>query len=299
MSRDPRLTPARADLAAAHLKGEVSAERYVSGVVKQVITPVAPLHERPDAAARLETQALLGECVTVFDERDGWAWVQNRGDCYVGYMPADALGDTIVAPSHRVATLRTIEFAAPDVKSPLRRFLSLNAKVTLSDHEGAFMRTSAGAWLPAAHLAPINAAAPDFVAVAEQFLGTPYFWGGKDSFGLDCSGLVQASLEAAGLAAPRDADQQEAALGEPAPCAVHEARRGDLIFWDGHVAIVCAKGEILHANAFHMKVAVEPLAAALKRIASVAGAPTSLRRMPGPRSGKVDTGFPSESGSSI
>ncbi len=138
----------------------------------------------------------------------------------------------------------------------------------------------AGGCVPAQHLAPADTSEPDFVAVAERFVGVPYLWGGKTSLGLDCSGLVQVSLNAAGIACPRDSDMQERALGAPLePAGATAFRRGDLIFWTGHVAIVRDADTLVHANAFHMAVAIEPTAAAVARIAASGSAVASVRRL--------------------
>jgi cell wall-associated NlpC family hydrolase len=132
-------------------------------------------------------------------------------------------------------------------------------------------------YLPARHLAPLDRVEPDFVAVAERFLGTPYLWGGKTNNGVDCSGLVQVALAACGMPCPRDSDMQERALG--APVALADSRRGDLLFWKGHVAIVRDAATLLHANAFHMMVAVEPIAEALARIEAAGSPVTSVKRL--------------------
>jgi cell wall-associated NlpC family hydrolase len=132
-------------------------------------------------------------------------------------------------------------------------------------------------FLPASHLAPLDHRETDFVAVAERFLGTPYLWGGKTNYGLDCSGLVQLALTACGIRCPRDSDMQERALG--ALVDMKNLRRGDLVFWKGHVAIVRDPKTFLHANAFHMAVAVEPIAEAIARIAGAGSEVTSVKRL--------------------
>ncbi|MGE0044633.1 MAG: C40 family peptidase [Hyphomonadaceae bacterium] len=279
MSRDARLTPARADIAAAHLKGTVDAARFVEGAPHQTIVPAAALRETQRDDARLETQILFGETFIVYDARDGWSWGQNAGDGYVGYVRSEAFATLAIAPTHRVNTLRTIAFAAPDVKAPPLFFLSLNAKVTPDEVSERFVRVARGGWMIGAHLDPIDAHEDDFVAVAERFAGTPYLWGGKDSLGIDCSGLVQTSLERAGRQSPRDSDMQEEALGRAIPLDFSALQRGDLVFWDGHVGIMRDAARLLHANAHHMKVESEPLEQAMARIEPIAGPVRTIRRL--------------------
>lgn len=278
MTLDPRLTPARPDLASAALKGQVEAARYVEGDLRRVAVPVAPLRRRPASDAPLETQALFGETVRVFeDDPEGWSWVQLEADRYVGYLPTEALAAQGAAPTHTVRALRTFLFPGPDIKLPPREALVLGSKVAVREVRGGFAVTPDG-FLPIVHLAEPAEREGDFVAVAARFLGVPYLWGGRSSLGLDCSGLVQTALAATGVAAPRDSDMQEAALGEALPLDA-EPRRGDLLFWPGHVGIVEAADTLLHANAFHMAVAREPLAEALARIAAAGLALRSIRRL--------------------
>lgn len=263
---DPRLTPARADRAAAHLRGIVSAPLYVDGAPHRVAEPVAPLRRAPSSGAPLETEALLGEAVTVYDsDGEGWSWVQLEADGYVGYLPTDSLVPEIGTPTHRVTAPRTFLFPGPDIKLPPLATLPFGARLEVREADEKFVRL-AGGFVFARHVAPLGTAEGDMVEVATRFIGTPYLWGGRSAFGIDCSGLVQTALAACGLPCPRDSDMQEAALGTPIDPA-GPFQRGDLLFWPGHVAIVEAPDLLLHANAFHMNVAREPLGPALARIA--------------------------------
>lgn len=281
LALDPRLTPARPDLAAAYLRGKVEAPRYVDGRAAQVVTASAPLRRSPRADAPLETEALFGESLTVYDETDGWAWVQLNRDKYVGYLPEASLG----APSgstHRVAALRTHAYPGPAIKTPPRMALSLGAQVKIVRRDGDFAISQDGLYLWSRHLVELEVREPDAVAIAERFLETPYLWGGRTSEGVDCSGLIQTALTAAGLAAPRDSDMQEATLGEPVVIDDPKAplTRGDLVFWKGHVGIMRDPRTLLHANGFHMKTVSEPLIEARDRIAAGGGGEvTSVRRL--------------------
>jgi cell wall-associated NlpC family hydrolase len=275
---DPRVTPARADLAAKYLEGKVAAPRYAEGRVMEVIEPQAPLRREPRPDASLETEALKGERVTVYDINDeGWAWGQLAADHYVGWLPANALAAPSAAPTHKVAALRTLVFPGPSIKLPPTEALPLGASLAIARVEDRLAVTSTGGYVPAAHLTRVAEYESDFVAVAERFVGTPYLWGGKTSLGIDCSGLVQIALTACGIACPRDSDMQEAALG--AAAEVSSLNRGDLVFWKGHVAIARGEASLLHANAFHMAVAIEPTADAIARIREAGNEVTSVRRI--------------------
>jgi cell wall-associated NlpC family hydrolase len=277
---DPRLTPARADLAAKHLEGKVKAARFVEGRVYEVIEPQAPLRREPQPDAPLDTEALKGERVTIYDGNgEGWAWGQLASDGYVGWLPDNALTPPGAAPTHKVTALRTLVFPGPSIKQPPREALPLGARLAIARIEDRMAVTSSGAYVPAAHLAPLDRNETDFVAVAERFLGTPYLWGGKTAFGLDCSGLVQVALTACGVSCPRDSDMQETALGTAVPADPSALSSGDLIFWKGHVAIVRDRDSLLHANAHHMAVAIEPIAQTVVRIRNAGSEITSIRRM--------------------
>ena len=281
---DPRRHAYRCDLAAEPLRGLVEARRFVKGEPRQVAAPSLPLRREPRFDATLDTEALCGEILTIYDESEGWAWVQLSRDGYVGYMPSEGLTQRLVAPTHRISALRTYVYPEPDGKTPPLALLSLNSGVAARGDDGKFLALEGGGYVVASHAAPIGAAEPDFVAVAEGFLGTPYLWGGRTSIGLDCSGLVQLALEAAGRAAPRDADMQAQELGRAIDWRKGASlRRGDLVFWEGHVGIMTTAKDFLHANAFHMAVAAEPFARALKRIKAAGYEVTCVRRLPGSR----------------
>ena len=228
----------------------------------------------------METEALHGEAATVYDEADGWSWAQHTRDSYVGYLPTSALG-TWQAPTHRVAALRTHAYPGPSIKRPPGFAISLGAWLSIERIDGDFAVADDGLHYFSRHLAPAASWDPDFVAVAEQFVDSPYLWGGRTSEGIDCSGLVQAALSAAGVAAPRDSDLQEAELGSPLPEGAPQGlRRGDLIFWKGHVGVLRDSATLLHASGWHMKVVSEPLRGAAERIAANGGGPiTSIRRL--------------------
>ena len=276
---DPRLTPARQDLAAKPLEGQVVAARYVSGTDKRVVVPQTGLWRAPRTDAGLENELLLGEGFAVYEEREGWAWGQTQHDGYVGYLAADALGpDTGPAATHKVTTPRTLAFPTPDWKVTPLMALPREARVTVAGNVGnGFLRLVSGAFVFAGHLAPLDACAKSAADVALEFLGAPYLWGGRTSLGLDCSGLVQIAFAAIGAALPRDTDLQAAVPAEA--IRVEELRRDDLVFWDGHVGIMLDGTNIVHANAYHGKVETEPLADAITRITPVAGAVTAFRRL--------------------
>ncbi len=277
---DPRRHAYREGLAAVSLKDHVKAARYVEGEHRQLTVPVLPVRREPRADATLDTEALFGETLTVFDENEGWAWVQLARDRYVGYMPSEGLARAVTTATHRVAALRTYLYPRPDIKSPPLVLLSLNALLAAAAEEGRFLALENGGFVVADHARKLDMPATDFVAVAQSFLGTPYLWGGRTSLGIDCSGLVQLASEAAGLAAPRDTDMQAAELGRPIDWLGGAAlARGDLVFWEGHVGIMASGSELLHASAHHMAVVVEPFAVAKARIAATGGDILGVRRL--------------------
>jgi cell wall-associated NlpC family hydrolase len=281
VSLDARRTPVRGDIAARHLEGEVDAERFVEGEELEVYDPILPVRREPSHGAALDTEALKGERVMIYDRTvEGWAWGQLLRDGYVGWLPDAALVRPRTTPTHKIAALRTFAFPGPSIKLPPVETLPLGAQLEITREHDAFAITVQQHFIPLAHIAPLDAFERDFVAVAERFVGTPYLWGGRTSLGVDCSGLVQTALAACGIEAPRDSDMQEAELGDAlTEVELDYLARGDLIFWKGHVAIVRDNDTILHANAFHMAVTIEETSEALQRIQKSAGKITKVKRL--------------------
>ncbi len=278
-SYDPRITPARPDLAASHLASKVTAARFVDGRVHEIAEAQAPLRRSPSPDASLETEALKGERVAIYDSNEeGWSWGQLETDGYVGWLPTATLRDPGRPKTHRVAVPRTLVFPGPSIKLPPLEALSLGCRLAITRVDGALAVTDTNGFVPDCHLKPLDVPESDFIAVAEQFLGVPYLWGGKTSLGLDCSALVQIALTACGMSCPRDSDMQERALGSAVAPDIATLQRGDLVFWKGHVAIARDATTLIHANAFHMAVAVEPVMDAIARIRATGSEVTGVRR---------------------
>ncbi|MBW8638079.1 C40 family peptidase [Hoeflea sp. WL0058] len=281
---DKRLNAYRADLADSRLRNVVDAAAYVTGAPAVIVAPVSNIHARPDKASECVSQSLYGETVRVFEEKDRWRWIQCDADGYVGYVAAEDVGETQTEPTHMVVVPRTFLYDGADLRHRVEASLSMGSRLKIngtSETRGTqYAMTQDGFAVIASHVAPLDRREADYVAVAERFLETPYLWGGRSGFGLDCSGLVQLAMAMAGLKAPRDTDMQAAGVGDavdPGP-DYGALRRGDLVFWKGHVAIMRDRESILHASGHTMIVKEEPLADAVSRIAHLYGPPTGFRR---------------------
>jgi cell wall-associated NlpC family hydrolase len=278
---DKRRHAYREDLAADSLREAVPAPRYAAGERWQVVHSAAQLRARPDPNAPWTTEALFGEVVTVYDRKDGWAWGQLESDGYVGYLREGALSNRVAPVTHTVRALGTFIYPEPDIKSPPYLHVSMTAALSIAVEGPVFCRLDDGRYIPSRHVIEGGRHAPDYVAVAERFVGAPYVWGGKTRLGLDCSGLVQVATHAAGRPCPRDSDMQQAEVGSDIAFteALDTLERGDLVFWKGHVGIMTDAFMLLHANAHHMAVVIEPLHAAASRN-TAAGAPIAAVRRP-------------------
>lgn len=283
-ARDSRLHAFRPDLADARLKGEVAAERFVIGRPARISVPVADVRKAPRPDAGVNTQLLYGDDVQVFEETEGFAWLQAERDGYVGYVSAGDLAPRGPEPTHVVTALRTFVYPGPDMKFPRSSALSLGSRVAVTGHAETrgtnYALLPSGEAIVAQHLAPVGTKADDFVSVAERLIDTPYLWGGFSAFGIDCSGLVQLSMRMSGRDVLRDSDMQEASLGAlvDAGADFSELQRGDLVFWKGHVAIMTDASMMIHANGHTMTVAREGLREAIDRIGYLYGGPTVFRR---------------------
>lgn len=269
---DRRLTPANPRAALASLRGRVDAEHFVTGEAAGVAVPLADLLAAPEGAR--DRQLLLGDAVTVIDRHGGWAFVQAAKDGYCGYLPEPALGPD-VTPTHWVAVPASHAYSGPKVQAPEVMALSIGARLVVTGASGSFAETPQG-FVPLVHLRRLGDWHHDPAAVAESLLGTPYLWGGNSRAGMDCSGLVQLAFHACGLPCPGDSDMQQSlghALPEHAPL-----RRGDLLFWKGHVALALDHDRLIHANGHSMSVTIEDAEACIARIAAQGGGPVTARR---------------------
>jgi cell wall-associated NlpC family hydrolase len=278
---DRRLHAYRPDLAEASLEGKVEALRYVSGTPSRIAVPVAPLRPQPDHSRGIDTELLFGEDVMVFDRADGWCWIKASSDGYVGYLPEAMLSEAGAEPTHVVTVQRTFLYPEPELRKPHKSVLSMASRVRVVGEAEArgnhYVVLEDGTAIFDKHVQPIGAGRDDdYVEIASRFMKTPYLWGGRSGLGVDCSGLVQLALLMTGRSAPRDTDMQAVGLGEVIDRS--ELRRGDLVFWKGHVAIMEDPETIIHANGHTMTVARENFEAAVQRIGWLYEQPTGYRR---------------------
>ncbi len=296
---DPRETPFNGRVAHVSLKGKVEAELFTEGELRHVYYKPVDIRDAP-LGNRLR-QLNVGEAFCVLEESANHAFGIRMLDGYVGWASAAFLSRNDVAYTHQVVSQRAAFLSSDDVKRTKASdeyLLPFGALVSEFEHPNPAHRQSArsAGWLlckehhgkkiPEAryvrlsNIAPIGQPIDDPATVAELLLHTPYLWGGNTAFGIDCSGLVQAALLACGIPCPGDSDQQEAQVGSTlAPESA--LMRGDLIFWKGHVAMMFDPDTIIHANAHHMAVAIEPFETARARIEASGGGPvTSIKRLP-------------------
>lgn len=278
---DERLTLMRGGVAARALEGVVPAAEYRDTLARQCAAPATGIRKGPAADAELGDQLLFGEIFDVLLEEGEASLGQARRTGYVGWVDTEALHSPVEAPTHRVHALRTYAFARPDITSRPIGLYSMNALVTVEARDGRFAKAVGSGWFLEAHLAPVGLAlSTDPAAIAESFLGAAYLWGGRESLGLDCSGLVQQALAACGKACPRDTDMQEAEVGTEIDRSA--LRRGDLVFWPGHVSMMLDETRMVHANGYHLAVVIETLPDALVRIRDGGGKPpSSYKRVQG------------------
>jgi len=273
---DTRITPIRRDLASTAYKAIVKRKKYVTAKLATVKSAFTPLYS--NKGSKLSTQLLYGEECDVFETKNGWSWIQSRRDNYVGYTPTINLTRKIYKPNSKVISLRTVIYTKPDIKSVTKGYLSFNSLVEVIEIKGKYSLIKNLGWCPSLDLVKIKSSKFNHIDLSKQYLDTPYLWGGRDSMGIDCSGLVQNLHQINNRPFPRDTDMQEIFVTNEVKYE-KDLKAGDLVFWKGHVAMMIDNSNIIHANAFHMKTAIEPLSTAKKRILKSNGKIKKLGRL--------------------
>ncbi len=269
---DPRLTPATARIAHVSLRGKIQGLPFSDGEMRTVTAPLVDLLEGPNGPRARQLPFGAEFCVidTAQEHVFGFAIV----DGYCGWLPENAVGN-LPAATHWIASSGTHLYPQPRVQSHEICALPMGAKVCVTGQDGSFSRTDRG-YIPRAHLRALGEHFADPTGVALGLLGAPYLWGGNSREGLDCSGLVQMSLRACGIAVAADSDLQQA-LGQPIADDA-ALMRGDLLFWKGHVAMVLDGAQLIHANGHSMSVAIEGVSDCISRIADSGGGSVTARR---------------------
>jgi len=236
-----------------------------------VIKPSASMRLEPDEKENLETECLFGESVEILDTHDEWVFCKLLTDNYLGWIRKDCLG-FLQNPTHRVLNLRTNIFSNKDIKSNCIHYLSLGSKIHIHKIEDDWATIFLSdrhdvkiAYVPNKHIVSIKHKVKDWVTVAEQFIGAPYKWGGRDTVGLDCSALLQLAYQTKGEILPRNTSDQ-VNLDKPYITIIDKLKRGCVIFWKGHVGIMVDRFNCIHANAYHMKTVTEPLIDIINRM---------------------------------
>ena len=273
---DTRITPIRRDLASTAYKAIVKRKKYVTAKLATVKSTFTPLYS--NKGSKLSTQLLYGEECDVFETKNGWSWIQTRRDNYVGYTPTINLTRKIYKPNSKVISLRTVIYTKPDIKSVTKGYLSFNSLVEVIKIKGKYSLIKNLGWCPSLDLVKIKSSKFNHIDLSKQYLDTPYLWGGRDSMGIDCSGLVQYLHQINNRPFPRDTDMQEIFVTKEVKYE-KDLKAGDLVFWKGHGAMMSDNSNIIHANAFHMKTAIEPLSTAKKRILKSNGKIKKLGRL--------------------
>ncbi len=258
---DPRVTPARGDIAADWLDGFLKADKFVKPKKSVITATAANLYKNPDYRTGIETQLLYGETFDILEEKDDWVWGQSQTDGYVGYIKAENISPEKVTPTHQVINIGAWALDEADMKSRPMKQHSFGSLVEVIDYDDKFYLLSDHTYMFAGHLRALDEPDADPVGHAFRFLGVPYLWGGRSCAGIDCSALIQLCHAQCGISMPRDADMQQKSVGKALGTDFNAVSLvpGDLIFWQGHVGMMIDARNMIHANTRAMAVSIDEL----------------------------------------
>jgi hypothetical protein len=242
--------------------------------VYTVTAGLAAIRKSGDAEDEQVNELRFGDSFTVYEQSDGYGYGQSGRDDYVGYVRLGQLSRAKPRLTHRVKNSFTFLFPEASIKAPVLDRLPMLSRVEVIKEDERFAEIKGGGFVHREHLAKVDEAlSTDPVDAAMRFMDAPYLWGGISPLGCDCSGLIQAALEACGIRCPRDSDMQTREVGQVAD--QKDLKRGDIVCFKGHIGFMADAVNLLHANAFHGRVVVEPLAEVVDRGSAV----TALKRL--------------------
>ncbi len=223
------------------------------------------IYKKPSKFSEVISQIIYGEKFKILSKNNEWLKIKVSFDNYIGYIKNTKYIDKI-NPNYKVKNLRAKIFKKPNVGT--KDWLTFGSKLTAIDENNSYIKIQKNKWIKKKDIKKIDHKEKNFVHIFKKFLKVKYVWGGKTYNGIDCSALLQIFYHYNNLFYPRDTkDQIKYSKGKLKKA---KYKKGDIIFWKGHVAMCLNSRELIHAYGPEKKVLIMPINQTINRIRATA-----------------------------
>jgi hypothetical protein len=225
------------------------------------IKPLSNIYKKPSKVSEVTSQIIYGERFKVLSKNKSWLRIKTSFDNYIGYIRDENYIEDH-NPTHKVFSLKVNIFNKQ--KNKTKYFLPFASKISIIQENNKFAEFEKNKWILKKNIKKINYVEKDYLKVLKFFLKTKYVWGGKTYKGIDCSAILQLFYYYNNIFYPRDTrDQLRYSKGN---IKNKKFKKGDVIFWKGHVAVCINSKNLIHAYGPEKKVLIMSITQTIDRI---------------------------------